>query len=123
MEVRSVRLQDLNFEDEQLKGTFMCRDQTSYSVLTVYSNAKSQNSTSSTVNHRIKRRCQIHISFQGVARFFRAKYSEALKKTDNYTTESRNRRNSKRFCQNPLKSKIGGGISGKIHPQDYQKQS
>jgi hypothetical protein len=61
MEVRSVRLQDLNFEDEQLKvvhrdgekGLYVTRSKHLIRVLTVYSNAKSQNSTSSTVNHRI----------------------------------------------------------------------
>jgi hypothetical protein len=60
MEVRSVRLQDLNFEDEQLKVVHRMEKRPLcvaikhlIRLLTVYSNAKSQNSTSSTVNHRI----------------------------------------------------------------------
>jgi hypothetical protein len=51
---------------------------------------------------------------------------EAKRKAPIIILESRNnlRRNSKAFfAKSPLKSKIGGGISGKIHPQDYQKQS
>jgi hypothetical protein len=52
--------------------------------------------------------------------------SEALKrKAPIIILESRNnlRETVRRFAKSPLKSKIGGGISGKIHPQDYQKQS
>jgi hypothetical protein len=58
-------------------------------------------------------------------KIFRAKYSEALKeKSPIIILESRNNLGEtvRRFCQKP-QSKIGGGISGKIHPQDYQKQS
>jgi hypothetical protein len=64
--------------------------------------------------------------FQGVVQDFRAKYSEALKEKspDNYTRVKKQPRETvRRFAKSPWKSKIGGGISGKIHPQDYQKQS